>query len=215
MDDTLLFIPPCCVDKKLPKAVMQAPSRSLAFYTHGDVSMEKFYRAVSYLVSDPHVMALAMPVVTNETVAFLAQCFDRGWITALVLSTARPADSLLQRFLFPAYEKRVLYMCSDDVTTASSHLTLYNHRQALVLQGPMAAVRCDSPLVGYHLQYLASHNLSSSNLDWGNTVRNVLLPDVLRHRKNLYGRKRNNMRLGCEELNRFIGNDFPPYKEDY
>lgn len=25
MDDTLLFIPPCCVDKKLPKAVMQAP----------------------------------------------------------------------------------------------------------------------------------------------------------------------------------------------
>ena len=24
MDDTLLFIPPCCVDSKLPRAVMQA-----------------------------------------------------------------------------------------------------------------------------------------------------------------------------------------------
>lgn len=41
MDDTLLFIPPCCVDSKLPRAVMQAPSRVLTFYTHGDVTDRK------------------------------------------------------------------------------------------------------------------------------------------------------------------------------
>ena len=67
MDDTLLFIPPCCVDKKLPRAVMQAPHRALTFYTHGDVTMEKFYRAVSYMVIDAHVMVIAMPAVEPET----------------------------------------------------------------------------------------------------------------------------------------------------
>ena len=36
MNDTL-FIPPCCVDKKLPRAIIQAPRRALSFYTHGDV----------------------------------------------------------------------------------------------------------------------------------------------------------------------------------
>ena len=50
MDDTLLFIPPCCVDKKLPKAVMQAPRRALSFFTHGDVLVDKFVHAIGYLV---------------------------------------------------------------------------------------------------------------------------------------------------------------------
>ena len=49
MDDNLLFIPPCCVDKKLPKAVMQAPRRALSFYTHGDVLLDKFFHAIGYL----------------------------------------------------------------------------------------------------------------------------------------------------------------------
>ena len=51
MDDTLLFIPPCCVDKKLPKAVMQAPRRALSFFTHGDVLVDKFFHAIGYMVA--------------------------------------------------------------------------------------------------------------------------------------------------------------------
>lgn len=93
MDDTLLFIPPCCVDKKLPKAVFQAPQRMLTFYTHGDVTMEKFYRAVSHLLVDAHVMVLSMPVVSFENFSFLQQCFERGWITHLILSTCRNVTS--------------------------------------------------------------------------------------------------------------------------
>ena len=73
MDDTLLFIPPCCVDKKLPQAVTQAPQRMLVFYTHGDVTMEKFYRAISFLVIDAHVMALSMPTANNDRFVFLQQ----------------------------------------------------------------------------------------------------------------------------------------------
>ena len=56
MDDTLLFIPPCCVNKMLPKAMKEAPRRMLSFYTHGDVTAEKFYRAISYEMISRHVL---------------------------------------------------------------------------------------------------------------------------------------------------------------
>lgn len=115
MDDTLLFIPPCCVDTKLPKAVNQAPHRQLTFYTHGDVTVEKFYKAVSHLVIDSHVMVLTMPCPKLETFMFLAQCFERGWITHLILSTVYSCDSLLNKHL-GEYADRIIYAQSDDVS---------------------------------------------------------------------------------------------------
>lgn len=76
MDDTLLFIPPCCVDKKLPQAITQAPHRALSFYTHGDVTMEKFYRAASFLINDPHTLVVAMPIVFSETMSFFSNALN-------------------------------------------------------------------------------------------------------------------------------------------
>lgn len=210
MDDTLLFIPPCCVGKKLPKAVNQAPHRQLTFYTHGDVTAEKFYKAVSHLVIDSHVMVLTMPSPNQETFMFLEQCFERGWITHLVLSTYRLCDSLIAKHL-DDYADRIIYAQSDDVSDLSSHMVLYNKDRALTLSGPMFdRPQMDVRLAAYTIVFYPSHLLNST-ADWGNSLRNILFPDVLRQRKKIFagGIKR----IKDRELDRFIHLEFPPLRE--
>lgn len=210
MDDTLLFIPPCCVDKKLPKAIGQAPHRQLTFYTHGDVTVEKFYKAVSHLLMDAHVMVLTMPSPREESFALLRQCFERGWITRLVLSTYRSCDSLLAKYLSD-YIDRIIYTQSDDVSALSSHMVLYNKDRALTLSGPMYdRPQTDVRLAAYTLVFYPSHTLSTT-ADWGNPIRNILFPDVLRHRKKMFagGIKR----ITDKEIDRFIHLEFPPLKD--
>ena len=211
MDDTLLFMPPCCVDKKLPKAVNQAPHRQLTFYTHGDVTVEKFYKAVSYLVVDAHVMVLTIPSPKQETFALLQQCFERGWITHLVLSTYRSCDSLMAKYISD-YAERIIYAQSDDVSDMSSHLVLYNKDRALTLSGPMYdRPQMDVRLAAYNIVLYPSHVLSSVT-DWGNPIRNILFPDVLRHRKKMFanGLKR----IKDKEIDRFLHLEFPPFNFD-
>lgn len=210
MDDTLLFIPPCCVDNKLPKAVNQAPHRQLTFYTHGDVTVEKFYKAVSHLVIDSHVMVLTMPSPKQETFMFLEQCFERGWITHLVLSTYCSCDSLIAQHLGD-YADRIIFAQSDDVSDLSSHMVLYNRDRALTLSGPMYdRPQIDMRLVAYTIVFHPSHLLNST-ADWGNPLRNILFPDVLRQRKKIFagGVKR----ITDREIDRFIHLEFPPLQE--
>ena len=210
MDDTLLFMPPCCVDKKLPKAVNQAPHRQLTFYTHGDVTVEKFYRAVSYLVIDTHVLVLTMPSPKQETFALLQQCFERGWITHLVLSTYRSCDSLMAKYLRD-YTDRIIYAQSDDVSDLSSHMVLYNNDSALTLSGPMYdRPQMDARLAAYNLVLYPSHVLSTT-ADWGNPICNILFPDVLRHRKKMFAN--GVKRIKDKEIDRFIHLEFPPISE--
>ena len=211
MDDTLLFMPPCCVDKKLPKPVIQAPHLQLTFYTHGDVTVEKFYKAVSYLVVDSHVMVLTIPSPKQETFVFLQQCFEREWITHLVLSTYRSCDTLIAKYLSD-YADRIIYAQSDDVSDLSSHLVLYNKDRALTLSGPMYdRPQMDVRLAAYNIVLYPSHVLSSVT-DWGNPIRNILFPDVLRHRKKMFanGLKR----IKDKEIDRFLHLEFPPFNFD-
>lgn len=211
MDDNLLFIPPCCVDNKLPKAVNQAPHRQLTFYTHGDVTVEKFYKAVSHLVIDSHVMVLTMPLPKQETFMFLEQCFERGWTTHLVLSTYRSCDSLIAKHLGD-YADRIIYAQSDDVSDLSSHMVLYNKDRALTLSGPMFdRPQIDVRLAAYTIVFHPSHLLNST-ADWGNSLRNILFPDVLRQRKKMFA---GGVKLiKDKEIDRFIHLEFPPLKEE-
>lgn len=209
MDDTLLFIPPCCVDKKLPKAVNQAPHRQLTFYTHGDVTVEKFYKAVSYLVVDSHVMVLTMTSPKQETFVFLQQCFEREWITHLVLSTYRSCDTLMAKYLGD-YTDRIIYTQSDDVSDLSSHMVLYNKDSALILSGPMFdRKQMDVRLAAYTLVLYPSHVLSTAS-DWGNPIRNILFPDVLRLRQKMFARDME--RIKDREIDRFLHLEFPPFR---
>lgn len=209
MDDTLLFMPPCCVDKKLPKAVNQAPHRQLTFYTHGDVTVEKFYKAVSHLVIDSHVMVLTMPESKQETFVFLQQCFERGWITHLVLSTYRSCDTFMAKYLSD-YTDRIIYAQSDDVSELSSHMVLYNKDRALTLSGPMYdRPQMDVRLAAYNLVLYPSHVLSTE-ADWGNPIRNILFPDVLRLRQKMFARGMK--RIKDKEIDMFLHLEFPPFR---
>lgn len=210
MDDTLLFIPPCCVDKKLPKALTQAPHRTLTFFTHGDVVVEKFYRAVSYMLIDPHVMVLSLEQAGNDVLTFLSLCFDRGWISSLVLLTRHDETEGVRRFL-GGYVGRVLYVVSKDVTDAASHMVLYNDERALELFGPMYARGYNGVcLAAYHLVFYPSYCLATTSTDWGHPLRNALLPDVLAARK-VYGKAGGEI---VSDLHRFLRLEFPPYTTD-
>lgn len=210
MDDNMLFIQPCCVDKTLPKALMQAERFSLSFYTHGDVTMEKFYRAVAYLVDEGHVMVLSQPVVAAETFVFLQQCFERKWINALVLSTSGDYQAMVDRYLAD-YRSRVLYISHRDVSDLSAHLVFYNEERGVIIQGPMYSRYIDSGLTAYHANFYPMHAYSREEREWSHPFRNVLFPDVLRHRQQV--RKVKPAKL-CKELMLFLHDEFPPYNDD-
>ena len=208
MDDTLLFIPPCCVDKKLPQAVTQAPQRMLVFYTHGDVTMEKFYRAISYLVIDAHVMALSMPNVNSDSFVFLQQCFERRWITHLILTTANDCSKMVAKYLSD-YKDKVLYTQSKDVTDVASHMVLYNYERAVVLTGLMTDRPYTANLVSYTLTFYPNFSLFSTKNDWSHPIRNVLFPDILRHRQQTHASLN---KVQSPTLDHFLHFEFPPYK---
>ena len=209
MDDTLLFIPPCCINKKLPKALTQAPHRMLTFYTHGDITMEKFYRAVSYLLIDNHSMVLSMPVCSTDTFAFLAQCFEREWITSLVLSVRRDCTNMIDKYL-AEYKSRVLYVCTKDVSEVASHMVLYNDDRALYISGPMYEQPHQNAMSAYNIMFIPNYVYFSNDLDFGNPLRNILFPDMLRHRQQAHYIKAN---ITDRNLSLFLDNKFPPYKK--
>ncbi len=100
---------------------------------------------------------------------------------------------------------------SDDVSNLSSHMVLYNKDRALTLSGPMFdRPQMDVRLAAYTFVFYPSHLLNST-ADWGNSLRNILFPDVLRQRKKIFagGIKR----IKDRELDRFIHLEFPPFRE--
>ena len=208
MDDTLLFIPPCCVEKKLPQAVTQAPQRMLVFYTHGDVTMEKFYRAISFLVIDAHVMALSMPNANSDRFVFLQQCFERRWITHLILTTANDCSKMVDKYLSD-YKDKVLYTQSKDVTDVASHMVLYNYERAVVLTGLMTDRPYTANLVSYTMTFYPNFSLFSTKSDWSHPIRNVLFPDILRHRQQTHASLN---KVQSPTLDHFLHFEFPPYK---
>ena len=208
MDDTLLFIPPCCVDKKLPQAVTQAPQRMLVFYTHGDVTMERFYRAISFLVIDAHVMALSMPTANSDSFVFLQQCLERRWITHLILTTGNDCSKMVAKYLSD-YKDKVLYTQSKDVTDVASHMVLYNYERAVVLTGLMTDRPYTANLVSYTLTFYPNFSLFSTKSDWSHPIRNALFPDILRHRQQTHASLN---KVQSPTLDHFLHFEFPPYK---
>ncbi len=209
MDDTLLFIPPCCIDNKLPRAIYQAPRCALTFYTHGDVTMEKFHRAVAYMIGGSHMMVLAMPILEPETMAFFLQCLERNWVTSIVLLSNRDQRRMVEKYL-AGYEERYFYTFSKDVTELSSHMALYNEDRSLTINGPMYARSFNNIcLVSYSAMFHPSYNLNSRKDDWGIPLRNLLMPDVLAARKD----KEQTRREHTTDIDHFLHLEFPPFNE--
>lgn len=210
MEDDLLFMPPCCINKKLPRAIMQPPGRALVFYTHGDVTFEKLYRSVAYLVDGSHTLVLSMTNASTDTILFLQLCFERKWIKNLVLSTSRDCLVFLERYL-SEYKRCILYVCDKQVSDSSSHFAIYSAEKALIITGSMFDRPGNSvSLAAYSAMFYPSYSSTARNMDWGIPLRNALLPDVLRHRQHVVRTRR---KLDSVELEHFIHMEFPPYKD--
>ena len=106
------------------------------------------------------------------------------------------------------YKDKILYTSNGDVSSVSAHMVLYNNARALILQGNMTE-RPSGRLSGYTLMFYPDYSLSINDLDWGNPIRNILFPDVLRHRQRVQKDKRE---VNEAELAAFLRADFPPYK---
>lgn len=181
MDDTLLFIPPCCVDKKLPSAILQAPRYNLVFYTHSDVTWIDMYKAVAHLVGDGATMVLTARWLSSTSIDYLCMCFERGWINNLVLTLNHPTPtvSMLEKY----HGRKVLIAVSGQADSAFSHMVLYTKDKVLIINGPMF----DDPVKMFHtVSYSATLYANRdvfTKADWGNPLRNILLPVTLIHRK--------------------------------
>ena len=68
----------------------------------------------------------------------------------------------------------------------------------------------DVRLAAYTIVFYPSHQLNST-ADWGNLLRNILFPDVLRQRKKIFagGIKR----IKDKEIDRFLHLELPPISE--
>ena len=164
---------------------MQAPRRALTFYTHGDVTFEKFYASISYLVEDSHILVLSMPTLTFATVSYLALCFQRGWITDLILSTSKDVSALIEQYLSP-YKSHVLYAAHNNVTDLSSHMVIYTKKQSLSLAGPMIETRLQGvSLVSYSLLYCPRIDVVTSQ-PWANSLLNILLKLTEKRMKRIF-----------------------------
>lgn len=210
MDETTLYVQPCCADKVLPKALIQASYRMLTFYTRSDVTTERFYRAVAHLVGEQAVMVLTQPRLTIESAGLLHQCFERKWISRLILSTAEDQKPLVERYL-SAYSAHILYASSPNVTYVSSHMVLFTSECALTLSGPLFDIVNNAALAAYHLAFYPSYSLVFAQQEWSNPLRNILFPDAMRHRRCMHNGKQ---RKGDVLLDRFLQLNFPPYAED-
>ena len=181
MDDPLLFIPPCCVDKKLPAAILQAPRYNLVFYTHSDVTWIDMYKAVAHLVGDGATMVLTARWLSSTSIDYLCMCFERGWINNLVLTLNRPTPtvSMLERY----HGRKVLIAVSGQADSAFSHMVLYTKDKVLFINGPMFD---DTVSIFHTVSYSATLYANRdvfTKADWGNPLRNILLPVTLIHRK--------------------------------
>lgn len=207
MDENMLFIPPCCAKKVLPQAIMQAPRRALSFYTHGDITMEAFYRSIGFLLNDAPVMVVTMPFFSADTAVFFLQCFEREWITDLILTTSRDCETLVKKYL-SAYADHVLYVASSEVSDLMSHIVLYNDKQSISINGPMLDSAYQKKTMAYTMLYHPRYDLPSK-ADYGTPLLNILIPDVLAHRK---------MKRDLSTLNgnlfRFYNYRFPPYEDE-
>ena len=203
------FLPPCCIKNKLPIAFRQSIDNSFFFYTHGDVVIEEFFKAAAPFFNSAPVLVLNARIVNEQLLHYLLHCFDRGWISDLILSTHVDKRDTVQGILRP-YRTHVLYTCSKEVSHDNAHMVLYNRFSALAISGPMYSTVSDMKVttVAYSAFFYENIDIFSRS-ECGNPLLNILLPDVMRHRKFIKQSERQHL---DPEIQLFLEHTFPPHQ---
>ena len=100
-------------------------------------------------------------------------------------------------------------MNHKDVTVQTSHMVLYNEEKAFTVAGPML----DTPtgkLSHYSMVLYPNYSACNDAADWSNPLKNILFPDILRHRQKVEKEKR---KVKSVILDRFLHAKMPPYAD--
>lgn len=126
------YIEPCCCDKQLPALLRER--RTAFFQTNGDVTVQKFMRAVGRMAGQPSELWLMMPQVDLALLRTLRQWFQRGWINSLHLLTQENQEKMVMDELAEAVQTAaVAQQPTEQVVVDYAH-------DPLVLDGLMAFI---------------------------------------------------------------------------
>lgn len=134
-----MFIEPCCAHKQIPQAIKSSPANTLYYYTNGDVTFEKTYKAVAHLLDSPAVMVLTRPDLDVATLRYLDLCFSRGWVTDLILTTRHPSSDLV-RIHLAEHLSHISCVEYNMITTSSSVFALIGEQKSLIINGEIPLI---------------------------------------------------------------------------
>lgn len=133
-----LYIPPCCIDRKLPP-VVRAGGPCSFFYSQGDWGVAKLWGALASLVSGAEGNALCVLVIDDVDeflLRIMANYMDRRWIRALILVTSTDRLQMV-RDVLPGYLDSICY-CGNRTEAMHSNLWIRtNGKLSLAVVGPL------------------------------------------------------------------------------
>ena len=175
MDDEL-YMPPCCIDRKLPPLIKSGGACSF-FYSQGDWGLQKLWNAASSLVPNTSFSFLAVETLDVYALRFIRTYFERGWIRAIAIVTADQCHDIIKTEL-SKYLDRVWY-CGRQKMAAYSNLWIRtSHTEALVISGPLSHTEgmkhpCayTASLTSVNMGHLTEHRSYQAFLPWRSMLR--------------------------------------------
>lgn len=127
------MIEPCCCERQAP-AVMTEYGRRTAMWTNGDVTLEHWFRALSYKAGPNHQMTLLVRRVDVQMLRWVRQWMNRGWTTRLQLTTAEPCADMVATELEGLTDRVSLAV---DGTQTEELLLMLGNEGAMMISGRM------------------------------------------------------------------------------
>lgn len=141
--NTTMMIEPCCCERQAPEALRSNQGRATLF-TNGDVTMQKWFNALSSLAGPNHRMTLVVQQPDVQMMRWLRTWLQRGWTTHLQLTvSSQPSDISPQTSDIKTLVAAELDGLLDRLTLAVDNaigtelLCCEGDRGCVVLCGPM------------------------------------------------------------------------------
>ena len=133
-----LYIPPCCIDRKLPP-IVRAGGPCSFFYSQGDWGVAKLWGALASLVSGTDGNTLCVLVIDDVDeflLRIIANYMDRRWIRAMVLITSTDRTSMVKDGLSGCLDS-IFYCGNRDEAKHSNLWIRSNGKLSLAVVGPL------------------------------------------------------------------------------
>ena len=133
-----LYIPPCCIDRKLPP-IVRAGGPCSFFYSQGDWGVAKLWGALASLVSGTDGNTLCVLVIDDVDeflLRLIAKYIDRQWLRALILITSTDRLQMVKDGL----QGRIDNICYCGNRTEAKHSNLWirtDGKLSLAVVGPL------------------------------------------------------------------------------